>query len=580
MKLLTQLRARALWPSRSDLAPGALAERPAISPVHLHLLFGLLTGLALGFQGYYYGTFDQIIHIPYLKKYVDPALYPGDPFFAPSAQQSSFFWYLLAPFYRQGILEVAMFVMHLVVTYLTFWAIWTLSETLFHDPLVSLMASVSLAFPHVGFAGFPLLEFSLLNRTFVLPFLLCAIVLYLRGRYALAYGLAGLMCNLHLTSVSFVLAMFLFDSLLRFRRIGLRTLAVGMAAFGLCALPVVLWKAGGSPTDLSVRPEWFATLALGAFSHFFYFWMPNLQVPLTALSGFGTLALFAIGRWPFAKTEQGQVITHFMGAVLIILALEFFTAYWLPITIVIQLQIIRAGVFALLFGYLYFASYLVGRFRSGALGRFDASMLALGMCLSPLAFILVIMWGAQRLVASPRWRQIIVPVGLVALLVGSVALAQRLGLWRPGIHVFPQRTDWYDVQLWARNHTPKDALFITPPHIYGFFETGWRVFSERSTLALFSDLTDKVAYSPSYLETWRPRFEDLAPGALAQFRGDFFENQALTARAFYNQSSADLLEVAHKYGADYLVMEKPNFRDFPAVYENGRFVVYAVPDLR
>jgi hypothetical protein len=162
------------------------------------------------------------------------------------------------------------------------------------------------------------------------------------------------------------------------------------------------------------------------------------------------------------------------------------------------------------------------------------------------------------------------------LLAGSGAIAQRLGLWSPGVHVFPQRTDWYEAQMWARNSTPKGALFITPPHIYGFYESSWRVFSERSTVALFSDLSD-IIYTPEYLGTWRSRFEDVAPGALAQFRGDFFGNQAITARSFYSLTTADLQRVAHKYGAEYLVIEKPNTRDFPVVYENGRFIIYTVP---
>ena len=575
MKLLTQIKVCALWP-QSNLTLGALAESLASSTVRRHLLFWVLTGWVVVFVGYYYGTFDQIFHLPFLRKYVDPALYAREPFFALNAQHYSFFWYLFVPFYRQGIMEVATFVIHLAVTYATFWAVWTLSETLFHDPLVSLIACVSVAFPHVGFAGFPLLEFSLLNRTFVLPFLLWAMVLYLRRRYVLAYSLLGLMYNLHVISVHFVLAMFLFDSVLQFRRIGLRAFVGGIAAFVVCALPVLLWKAGGGPTDFSLRPEWFATLAQGAYYHMFYFWAPYPQIMLATLSGLGTLVLFAIGRWRAPATEQDQSVTHFMGAVLIILALEFVTAHWLPVTLIIQLQIKRVGVFAILFGYLYFASYLVRRFRSGALGRFDVGVLAAAMCFSPFPFMLVIIWGAQRLIASLRWRKIILPTALAALLAGSVAIAQYLGIWSPGVHVFPQRTDWYDVQLWARNNTPKDALFITPPHIYGFYETSWRVFSERSTVALFSDLID-IIYSPEYLETWRPRFEALAPGALTQFRGDFFENQAITARSFYNQSTADLQRIAHKYGAEYLVMERPNVRDFPVVYENGRFILYAVP---
>jgi len=575
MKLLTQIKVCAFWP-QSNLTLGALAESLVSSTVRRHLLFWVLTGWVVVFVGYYYGTFDQIFHLPFLKKYADPALYARDPFFALNAQHYSFFWYLFVPFYRQGILEVATFVIHLAVTYATFWAVWTLSETLFHDPLVPLIACVGLAFPHVGFAGFPLLEFSLLNRTFVLPFLLWAMVLYLRRRYVPAFSLLGLMYNVHVISVHFVLAMFLFDSVLQFRRIGLRALVGGMAAFVVCALPVLLWKAGGGPTDFSLRPEWFATLAQGAYYQMYNFWAPYPQIVLTTLSGLGTLVLFAIGRWRAPATEQGQSATRFMGAVLMILALEFVTARWLPVTLIIQLQLMRVGVFAVLFGYLYFASYLVRRFRSGALGRFDVGVLTAAMCFSPFPFMLVIIWGAQRLIASLRWSKIILPTALAALLAGSVAIAQYLGLWGPGVHVFPQRTDWYDVQLWARNNTPKDALFITPPHIYGFYETSWRVFSERSTVVLFSDLID-IVYSPEYLETWRSRFEDLAPGALSQFRGDFFGNQAITARSFYNLSSADLQRIAHKYGAEYLVMEKPNMRALPVVYENGRFILYAVP---
>lgn len=576
MELLGQIKSRAFWLRRADSTLRASAASLAASPVRRHLLFGVLTGWAVVFVGYHYGTFDQIFHLPFLKQYADPTLYTRDPFFALGAQHYSFFWYPFVPLYRLGLLEVAMVVTHLAVTYLMFWAVWSLSETLFHSPRVSLMACASLAFPHVGFAGLSLLEFSLLNRTFVLPFLLWAMVLYLRRHYVLAYGLLGLMYNLHVISVHFVLAMFLFDSLLQLRRIGLRALAGGIAAFGICALPILVWKAGGPPVDFSLRPEWFAAMVQGPYYNMFYFWAMYPYVLLTTLSGLGTLVLFAIGRRLAPATEQDRTVTHFMGAVLIILAVEFVTAHWLPVTIVIQMQIIRVGVFATLLGYLYFANYLVRRFRSGSLGRFDGGMLAATMCLSPLPFTLVILWGAQRLITSRRWRQIILPAGLAVVFAGSAVIARHLGIWDPGVYVFQQRTDWYDAQVWARNNTPKGALFITPPQTQGFYESTWRVFSERSTVALLLDLSD-IIYTPEYLGTWRSRFEDLAPGAFAQFRGDFFENPAITARAFYSLSSADLQRIAHKYGAEYLVMEKPNLRAFPVVYENGRFIIYAVP---
>jgi hypothetical protein len=130
-----------------------------------------------------------------------------------------------------------------------------------------------------------------------------------------------------------------------------------------------------------------------------------------------------------------------------------------------------------------------------------------------------------------------------------------------------------DVQLWAQVHTPKEAVFITPPHLIGPFQPDWRVFSERATLATFTDLLE-IALIPTYLDTWQPRFTALAPGALEQFDGDFFENKIRIANAYYSLSEDETLNAACRFGADYLVLEKPHRRTFPPVYQNSGFVVY------
>jgi hypothetical protein len=150
------------------------------------------------------------------------------------------------------------------------------------------------------------------------------------------------------------------------------------------------------------------------------------------------------------------------------------------------------------------------------------------------------------------------------------------GLWYPGIYIFPHQTAWYDVQIWSKKNTPKNTVFITPPQIWWFYESDWRVFSERSTVSTHSELLE-AAFAPEYISYWRPRFAALAPGALENFRGDFFENQRITGRAFYTLSSDQLLGIAQLYGASYLVVEKPHRHDFPLVYENAQFVIY---DLR
>jgi len=89
----------------------------------------------------------------------------------------------------------------------------------------------------------------------------------------------------------------------------------------------------------------------------------------------------------------------------------------------------------------------------------------------------------------------------------------------------------------------------------------------------------EVALVPGYVDTWKLRFEAVAPGALAQFRGNYFENVALTTQAYYSLSDEEVLSVAREYGASYLVVEKPHQHDFPVAYENDGFVIYDLQGL-
>ena len=66
-------------------------------------------------------------------------------------------------------------------------------------------------------------------------------------------------------------------------------------------------------------------------------------------------------------------------------------------------------------------------------------------------------------------------------------------------------------------------------------------------------------------------------GYLAQFQGDYFENKRITAEAYYGLTSADFAGLAGRFGAGYLVVEKPHAYAFPVVYENAKFVIYDLP---
>jgi hypothetical protein len=409
-----------------------------------------------------------------------------------------------------------------------------------------------------------------------LPFLLWAIILFLRRRYWLAFALHGAMYNLHVISVNFVLAMLLFAGLRDIRVVGWRNLLVGMLLFVIAALPVLVWRATSPPVALRPNPEWFSILWRGMVANLFFFAAPNFYIPFVVFCGLSALALFCVARHSVPSRPHDRTVTHFIYAVLIILAVEGVTAQWYPVTLIIQSQIIRAGLFVLVFGYLYFANYLAELYASSALSKSDFGVLTGAVVVSPIPAIPLLIRSLQLLIRPARWRSLAGAVVLAGSFAVTLVVAVSLNVWSPGIYVFARHTPWYDAQIWARDHTAKDTVFITPPHLWWFYDPEWRVYSERSTVALWSDLLE-IALVPDYVGEWKERFEMLAPGALARFRGDVFESRQIAARAFYSLPADDLLHAARRYGASYLVVEKPHAYDFPVVYENERFVIYRLP---
>lgn len=553
-----------------------LAEYIDAHAVRKHALFLVATVAILLIYGYGFGTFDQSVHIPALKAFADPSLFPGDSYLDLRLQHYSFFWMLFAPFYGLGILELAVFLVHLIILYLTLWMLWTLSEQLFHNPLTNLISLFAFVLPHIGFGGWPLFEWSLLNRTFVLPFTIAALILFLRGRIRLAFVLLGLMYNLHVLSVNFALALILFVCVLEWRKIGWKKIAVGLALFVVAALPVLIWKFSGPGGDLHLNPEWFDIISRGMLYNEYAFVSVHPHVLISTLSGLGTLGLFLIGRRSPPVPKQQRVVDLFILAAVLVLIVQVIVVTWLPITLLVEFQLMRVGIWVTIFGILYFANYLARRYQARTMPRADWSLLAASFLLTFPSFAAVPVWGIQHLRVSLRWRRVLgVTAALGAMAFGGFVIFS-LGLWQPAINIYPPETAWHRVQFWARDQTPKDAVFITPPQIWWLFTSDWRVFSERSTVVTWSELLE-VGFSPNYLDTWMGRFNELAPGALPLLNGNPLDNVGIVANAFYSLGAEDLQRVGCKYHASYLVVEKPHHYNFTVVYQNDGFLVYALP---
>ncbi len=542
-----------------------------------HLFFFALAFLAVAVSGYHFGTFDQVFHIPFLKKFVDPTLYPGDSFLSLRWYHFSFFWFPFIPFYKAGLLEISLFAVHILTVYGTIWMFWALTETLFHNEVTDLLVVLALIFPHLGFPGFQIIEFSLLNRTFVLPFLLGSMVLYLKDKKWQAFLVLGLMFNLHVIYAAFVLCMFLLNEALTLKwRAWWKPIAL-TAIFLAVGSPVLIWRMRtGNGIDFSLRPEMldFATRGL----------LSTIYDPLTEFAyglgnlaaGLGTVWAFILGLRRAPKTAEHRTMRNFVYAIGLLTLVGLIASYLLPVTILLQMQILRVGVFMLYFGTIYLAYFISDPFTSGEIGRDLFLLLALSFVLLVTPLLTILIYYLDRLLNRTRFK----PVWLVPVVMAIQAITVAIGLdnniWAPGFHIYGPQSDWREVQEWARASTPQDAMFISPPQIFWHYIPDWRVFSERGTVFTAPELME-APFAPTFIPSIEERLSAVAPGALEQFNGNYLKTLELTGEAFYTNSRDDFIALACNYQADYLVVESGHPYDFETVYENDGFLVYRMP---
>lgn len=551
----------------------AYAARLAASRWQQHLLFALATAVTVVVVGYHAGTGDQSIHLPFLATWADPSLFPGDRFLDLRYTHYSFFWLPFAPALQAGVLEATLLVVHLAATYVTFWALFVLARTLWDDPLAALLAVVMLVMPHLSFGAFPVFEFQLLPRTFVLPFTLLAMTLHLRGRFELACAVLGAAFNLHVISAGLMLALLAFDAMRRWRQTGVGRLLAGAALFSALAAPVLAWWLGSPQRGFTLDREWLDTVSDGALENAFALVSPHFYVWIASVSSAGSLAMIWLARRGRAARPHDQAVANFVLGGLGVLAIQVVTTTWLPVVAIAQAQIVRVGVPLLILGYLHFAELLARTYREGGFGRTAFLVHSAAATLLSVAAFPVLLFAGRR-----SWQRSALGRAAALALVGGllavhVATGRAMDVWRPG--VFPAAGDiaWVRCQRWARHNTSRDALFITPPHLWWLYVPDWRVHSHRSTVVTLSELLE-VAFAPGYAPIWRERFDALLPGVRTAFAGDYFANARRTAEAYRALPTATLLDAARRYGASFAVIEQPSPHHLPVVWENEAFVVH------
>ncbi len=120
---------------------------------------------------------------------------------------------------------------------------------------------------------------------------------------------------------------------------------------------------------------------------------------------------------------------------------------------------------------------------------------------------------------------------------------------------------WVDACEWVSEHTPPEAVFLTPRLTHSF---KWR--ARRSEVVNRKD----VPQDARSIVEWHRRIADIY---YTEISG---EEHALDSIGILG--SERVRELAAKYGADYVLMDRGQLLSLPRVYWNEEYVVYRVDD--
>jgi hypothetical protein len=137
----------------------------------------------------------------------------------------------------------------------------------------------------------------------------------------------------------------------------------------------------------------------------------------------------------------------------------------------------------------------------------------------------------------------------------------RLGL-RP---VAGDGADYLAVCDWARENTPTDAVFVVPPG-----EQSFRLRARRAIVVNFKGIPQLSAE----MAEWRDRLSAVfGIEDLAGLRGTFEQKLIEMNRRYAKRPREAVEAVAARYGADFVVVERP-WDGVEPLHQVGRYWVY------
>jgi hypothetical protein len=536
---------------------------------------------------YFYNYNNQIEQLTQIKILIDPTLYLNDIFLRrPDAYPSLFYQLITFVIKTFGIsLSALYFWTYAATTYFILLAFFLLSREMFGNDASGYINII--LFPSIWlFLGGQGVYLNFMAHTNVAyAVLLFSIYYFIKKQFAPSFIILGFAVNIHIMYAFFVACLYIPYILWNYREFIIAKVLLAVGAGLLIASPTIIgYLQNNLLAAPSISNELYIRLLRLRFTHHKF----PLEMGLVRWCGFFiTLAFLSafLYRHPVSKQLRTMLLCFFSGLVLVMIIGIVF-ADLIPIGTIANLSLFRIMVFYTTFTSLFFGQYLVKSFSGPLPAKIAALLLvilftpvfikfdAMEIMISAIILICVIMQMEKR--ALPALLVVFLLLWLGWKLPKNVLL---LDVVERSTRIFIHNddvidTDWERCQIWAKNNTARDDVFITPPYLFRY---PFQFYSERAVAGTFKD-GSVLFFKPSLGKQWWELMKDF--GLDEKYldnpeSSDYTNTLARLERYYYSIGRSKAEYLAKKYHANYLIMPKKNMTALGVrVYENGEYIIY------
>ena len=480
---------------------------------------------------YIFGWDNQHLEIPLLKHLIDPTLFAGDYYVEGLSRHfSTFLFPLLSRVITVEMIPATYVVLFCVARFFMFYWIYRLWQWISGGDRLSAFCATLGLFLLGRSEDFIVRTFS--HESFTYAIIFAGVYYFYRERFVLASVILGVAANFHALYALFPM-MYIAVYAFFFIRDGKKTFFITGIVFVLLSMPFLLWHLpqafqGRAPIPAS---EW-VPLYLLSCPQCFPLGTANPQdiaVGLWDVLGrlypylFWVLlyAAHCVLNQEFRKDNKVHVI-FWVSAVMI--GLSFFFAYVVPSRFVLDLNIGRMAQYVnfFLMGYtavflmkiarrdkpVYaitagFAFLLIGLSNTAAAFSHLAGHWRILIALIALSCLLV--WKQNSRMAEILKRSFLV-IPLVGMFISYCILHYHfVQIQTRGAGFWQLQRNWEDMQHYVKDHTPKNALLLTP---YDMEMGGFRIHSDRRVLVCYRDC-GIIGFDYQAVKEWERRIKDI-----------------------------------------------------------------------